>query len=77
MDEEGEDKTDDSKPSWFSKRLRRLVKSQTFYWLVIILVLLNTLVLTSEHYKQEPWLDHFQSSLLLLSSFDLFVHHFL
>uniref|UniRef100_F1KQB4 Voltage-dependent L-type calcium channel subunit alpha n=2 Tax=Ascaris TaxID=6251 RepID=F1KQB4_ASCSU len=75
MDEEGEDKTDDSKPSWFSKRLRRLqkfnrrcrrgcrrlVKSQTFYWLVIILVLLNTLVLTSEHYKQEPWLDHFQT----------------
>uniref|UniRef100_A0A1I7XSC2 Ca_chan_IQ domain-containing protein n=1 Tax=Heterorhabditis bacteriophora TaxID=37862 RepID=A0A1I7XSC2_HETBA len=40
---------------------RRLVKSQTFYWLVILLVLLNTLVLTSEHYGQSEWLDHFQT----------------
>lgn len=41
---------------------RRLVKSQPFYWLVIILVFLNTMVLTSEHYNQEPWLDRFQGS---------------
>ncbi|KAL3982073.1 Ion transport family protein [Acanthocheilonema viteae] len=75
LDEEADEKTDDSRPSWWKKRLRRmqklnrrcrrgcrrLVKSQTFYWLVIILVLLNTLVLTTEHYKQEPWLDHFQT----------------
>ncbi|RCN26676.1 hypothetical protein ANCCAN_27597 [Ancylostoma caninum] len=40
---------------------RRLVKSQTFYWLVILLVLLNTLVLTSEHYGQSEWLDNFQT----------------
>nr|CAD2160901.1 unnamed protein product [Meloidogyne enterolobii] len=40
---------------------RRMVKSQMFYWLVIVLVFLNTLVLTSEHYGQEPWLDHFQT----------------
>ncbi|VDN01667.1 unnamed protein product [Thelazia callipaeda] len=75
LDEEVDEKTDDSRPSWWKKKLRRmqklnrrcrrgcrrLVKSQTFYWLVIILVLLNTLVLTTEHYKQEPWLDHFQT----------------
>uniref|UniRef100_A0A0R3RMG4 Voltage-dependent L-type calcium channel subunit alpha n=1 Tax=Elaeophora elaphi TaxID=1147741 RepID=A0A0R3RMG4_9BILA len=75
LDEEADEKTDDARPSWWKKRLRRmqklnrrcrrgcrrLVKSQTFYWLVIILVLLNTLVLTTEHYKQEPWLDHFQT----------------
>ncbi|EJW85992.1 voltage-dependent L-type calcium channel alpha-1 subunit isoform c [Wuchereria bancrofti] len=75
LDEEADEKTDDSRPSWWKKRLRRmqklnrrcrrgcrrLVKSQTFYWLVIVLVLLNTLVLTTEHYKQEPWLDHFQT----------------
>ncbi|VDO51148.1 unnamed protein product [Brugia timori] len=75
LDEETDEKTDDSRPSWWKKRLRRmqklnrrcrrgcrrLVKSQTFYWLVIVLVLLNTLVLTTEHYKQEPWLDHFQT----------------
>ncbi|KAF7258662.1 hypothetical protein EG68_04262 [Paragonimus skrjabini miyazakii] len=39
---------------------RRLVKSQTFYWIVIVLVFLNTGVLTSEHYRQPPWLDTFQ-----------------
>ncbi|GAA30063.2 voltage-dependent calcium channel alpha 1 invertebrate, partial [Clonorchis sinensis] len=39
---------------------RRLVKSQTFYWIVIVLVFLNTGVLTSEHYGQPLWLDHFQ-----------------
>ncbi|VDK63452.1 unnamed protein product [Onchocerca ochengi] len=75
LDEEADEKTDDSRPSWWKKRLRRiqklnrrcrrgcrrLVKSQTFYWLVIVLVLLNTLVLTTEHYKQESWLDNFQT----------------
>uniref|UniRef100_A0A5S6R1F3 Voltage-dependent L-type calcium channel subunit alpha n=1 Tax=Trichuris muris TaxID=70415 RepID=A0A5S6R1F3_TRIMR len=39
---------------------RRIVKSQAFYWLVIVLVFLNTMVLTSEHYGQPEWLDRFQ-----------------
>ncbi|XP_074644176.1 muscle calcium channel subunit alpha-1-like [Tubulanus polymorphus] len=39
---------------------RRVVKSQAFYWAVIVLVFLNTVVLTSEHYKQPPWLTSFQ-----------------
>ncbi|XP_039761226.1 muscle calcium channel subunit alpha-1-like isoform X8 [Pararge aegeria] len=39
---------------------RRAVKSQTFYWLIIVLVFLNTVVLASEHYHQPPWLDYFQ-----------------
>ncbi|VDP03539.1 unnamed protein product [Soboliphyme baturini] len=60
--------------SWWLKRIRRikklnrrcrrfcrkLVKSQAFYWLVIVLVFLNTMVLTSEHYGQPDWLDKFQ-----------------
>ncbi|CDW52516.1 voltage dependent calcium channel type D subunit [Trichuris trichiura] len=60
--------------NWFSKRLkrlkklnrrcrrccRRIVKCQAFYWLVIVLVFLNTMVLTSEHYGQPEWLDRFQ-----------------
>ncbi|KAA3681738.1 uncharacterized protein DEA37_0011360 [Paragonimus westermani] len=41
---------------------RRLVKSQTFYWIVIVLVFLNTGVLTSEHYRQPLWLDTFQGN---------------
>nr|CDS16897.1 voltage dependent L type calcium channel subunit [Echinococcus granulosus] len=40
---------------------RRMVKSQTFYWTVIVLVFLNTGVLTSEHYGQPKWLDIFQN----------------
>nr|XP_037876781.1 muscle calcium channel subunit alpha-1 isoform X3 [Bombyx mori] len=39
---------------------RKAVKSQTFYWLIIVLVFLNTVVLASEHYRQPEWLDHFQ-----------------
>ncbi|RVE48330.1 hypothetical protein evm_006990 [Chilo suppressalis] len=39
---------------------RRAVKSQTFYWLIIVLVFLNTVVLASEHYRQPEWLDLFQ-----------------
>ncbi|XP_047516358.1 muscle calcium channel subunit alpha-1 isoform X6 [Pieris napi] len=39
---------------------RRAVKSQTFYWLIIVLVFLNTVVLASEHYHQPQWLDYFQ-----------------
>ncbi|KAH8395723.1 hypothetical protein KR222_011591, partial [Zaprionus bogoriensis] len=39
---------------------RRAVKSQAFYWLIIVLVFLNTGVLATEHYRQVYWLDDFQ-----------------
>lgn len=39
---------------------RKAVKSQVFYWLIIILVFLNTLVLAIEHHGQPLWLDDFQ-----------------
>ncbi|CAJ0933163.1 unnamed protein product, partial [Mesorhabditis belari] len=75
QDEEGEERVEETRPSWLRLKMkrfeklnrrcrracRRLVKSQTFYWLVIILVFFNTLVLTSEHYRQQPWLDDFQT----------------
>ncbi|ESO91449.1 hypothetical protein LOTGIDRAFT_51275, partial [Lottia gigantea] len=62
-------------PSWFQQKRflfekwnrrcrrfsRKIVKSQAFYWIVIVLVFLNTCVLTSEHYRQPEWLDSFQS----------------
>lgn len=48
-----------------NRRLRRscrkAVKSQAFYWFIIILVFLNTGVLATEHYHQPLWLDDFQS----------------
>ena len=43
----------------FRLRIRRLVKSQTFYWLVIILVFLNTIFVAVEHYQQPAWLTQF------------------
>jgi voltage-dependent calcium channel L type alpha-1D len=42
---------------------RKAVKSQAFYWLIIVLVFLNTGVLATEHYRQPPWLNDFQGEL--------------
>ena len=42
------------------RSFRVAVKSQSFYWLIIVLVFLNTGVLATEHYDQPPWLDQFQ-----------------
>uniref|UniRef100_A0A8C2ZF46 Voltage-dependent L-type calcium channel subunit alpha n=1 Tax=Cyclopterus lumpus TaxID=8103 RepID=A0A8C2ZF46_CYCLU len=45
----------------FCRRNCRLaVKSVPFYWLVIILVFLNTLTISSEHYNQPMWLTQVQ-----------------
>uniref|UniRef100_A0A2K6DHD7 Voltage-dependent L-type calcium channel subunit alpha n=1 Tax=Macaca nemestrina TaxID=9545 RepID=A0A2K6DHD7_MACNE len=41
-------------------RCRAAVKSVTFYWLVIVLVFLNTLTISSEHYNQPDWLTQIQ-----------------
>ncbi|XP_041983604.1 muscle calcium channel subunit alpha-1-like isoform X3 [Aricia agestis] len=54
-------KTDFDKVNRRMKRAcRRAVKSQSFYWLIIVLVFLNTVVLASEHHHQPEWLDYFQ-----------------
>nr|KAF6334892.1 calcium voltage-gated channel subunit alpha1 D [Pipistrellus kuhlii] len=42
------------------RRCRAAVKSVTFYWLVILLVFLNTLTISSEHYNQPDWLTQVQ-----------------
>lgn len=42
------------------RRIHTMVKSQTFYWIVIILVLMNTVVLASEYYLQPEWLTETQ-----------------
>ncbi|XP_066883477.1 voltage-dependent L-type calcium channel subunit alpha-1S isoform X2 [Kogia breviceps] len=36
------------------------VKSRVFYWLVILIVALNTLSIASEHHRQPLWLTHLQ-----------------
>ncbi|XP_068628333.1 LOW QUALITY PROTEIN: voltage-dependent calcium channel type A subunit alpha-1 [Battus philenor] len=39
--------------------IRHTVKTQWFYWFVIILVLFNTICVAVEHYGQPPWLTSF------------------
>jgi hypothetical protein len=42
------------------RRIHTAVKSQSFYWMVIVLVLMNTAVLASEYYGQPEWLTYTQ-----------------
>ncbi|KOB73804.1 Cacophony, partial [Operophtera brumata] len=39
--------------------IRHTVKTQWFYWFVIVLVLFNTICVAVEHYNQPPWLTSF------------------
>lgn len=45
------------------RKIHKTVKSQFFYWLVIVLVLINTLVLASEYHRQPKWMEEFQGKL--------------
>jgi len=55
------------------RQIRQIVKSQMFYWGIIIMVFLNTCILTTEHHGQPPWLDKFQDigNLIFLILFTL------
>ncbi|XP_004578840.2 voltage-dependent L-type calcium channel subunit alpha-1S [Ochotona princeps] len=55
----------------FRWKCHDLVKSRVFYWLVILIVALNTLSIASEHHNQPPWLTHLQdiANRVLLSCF--------
>uniref|UniRef100_A0A8C3ICL2 Voltage-dependent L-type calcium channel subunit alpha n=1 Tax=Chrysemys picta bellii TaxID=8478 RepID=A0A8C3ICL2_CHRPI len=44
------------------RKCRAAVKSVSFYWLVIVLVFLNTLTISSEHYNQPDWLTQVQDT---------------
>nr|XP_057941063.1 voltage-dependent L-type calcium channel subunit alpha-1D isoform X3 [Doryrhamphus excisus] len=58
---------------FWRRKCRAAVKSVTFYWLVIILVFLNTLTIASEHYNQPNWLTEVQDAAnkVLLAMFTL------
>ncbi|KAJ8016796.1 hypothetical protein DPEC_G00011080 [Dallia pectoralis] len=59
----------------FRKNCRVAVKSQNFYWLVLLLVFLNTAASASEHYGQPKWLTEMQERankiLLLLFTLEM------
>ncbi|XP_074750020.1 voltage-dependent L-type calcium channel subunit alpha-1S isoform X3 [Strix uralensis] len=46
----------------FRRKCRDVVKSKFFYWLVILLVALNTLSIASEHHLQPEWLTQVQDN---------------
>ncbi|XP_071552407.1 muscle calcium channel subunit alpha-1-like isoform X39 [Panulirus ornatus] len=72
--DKGDENDEAQQPSWWQRKkkgfdrinrrarraCRKAVKSQAFYWLIIVLVFLNTAVLASEHYRQPEWLGEFQ-----------------
>lgn len=43
-----------------SLKVRKIVKTQAFYWTVLVCVFLNTIVLAVEYYNQPAWLTNFQ-----------------
>ncbi|NXM40554.1 CAC1S protein, partial [Gymnorhina tibicen] len=55
----------------FRRKCRDVVKSKFFYWLVILMVALNTLSIASEHHFQPDWLTQVQDNAnrLLLALF--------
>ncbi|XP_043932539.1 voltage-dependent L-type calcium channel subunit alpha-1S isoform X2 [Protopterus annectens] len=55
----------------FRRTCRTVVKSAFFYWLVILLVFLNTVSIATEHYNQPDWLTNVQdtANIVLLSLF--------
>uniref|UniRef100_A0A8C5YFC7 Voltage-dependent P/Q-type calcium channel subunit alpha n=1 Tax=Microcebus murinus TaxID=30608 RepID=A0A8C5YFC7_MICMU len=48
--------------------IRRMVKTQAFYWTVLSLVALNTLCVAIVHYNQPEWLSDFLCEYISLSS---------
>ncbi|XP_058130921.1 voltage-dependent L-type calcium channel subunit alpha-1S isoform X2 [Dasypus novemcinctus] len=57
----------------FRWKCHDIVKSKVFYWLVILIVALNTLSIASEHHNQPLWLTHLQdvANRALLSLFTI------
>uniref|UniRef100_A0A8C4QA34 Voltage-dependent L-type calcium channel subunit alpha n=1 Tax=Eptatretus burgeri TaxID=7764 RepID=A0A8C4QA34_EPTBU len=55
------------------RKVRLYVKSPAFYWVVIVLVFLNTLTIASEHHNQPAWLTYIQGTAnkLLLGLFTI------
>ena len=46
------------------RELRKAVKTQAFYWIVILVVFLNSLTLALEHYDQPEFLTDFLGKML-------------
>uniref|UniRef100_A0A672JIM5 Voltage-dependent L-type calcium channel subunit alpha n=1 Tax=Salarias fasciatus TaxID=181472 RepID=A0A672JIM5_SALFA len=75
VDEEGNKRCDQlcQLNHTFRKNCRVAVKTTNFYWLVLLLVFLNTVASASEHYGQPKWLTEMQerANKILLMLFTL------
>ncbi|KAH0618760.1 hypothetical protein JD844_018219 [Phrynosoma platyrhinos] len=49
----------------FRRKCREVVKSKFFYWLVILIVALNTISIATEHHNQPKWLTYAQVEMIL------------
>ncbi|XP_036388275.1 calcium channel, voltage-dependent, L type, alpha 1S subunit, a [Megalops cyprinoides] len=62
---------------FFRRKCRTWVKSKFFYWLVILLVFINTLAIATEHHQQSEsltnWQDNTNKVLLSLFAAEMFV----
>ena len=47
----------------FRFKVKRMVKHQAFYWIVIVCVFLNTIIVATEHYNQPKFMEEFQGNL--------------
>lgn len=65
---------------WLRRKCRVYVKSRLFYWWVIMLVLLNTLAIATEHHKQSERLTNWQGQsithLIWRNAFQIFISNF-
>ena len=57
------------------RKVHKLIKSQFFYWLIIVLVFLNTIITAVEFHKQPKFMDDFQCNGSFIAKY--FVCHFL
>lgn len=55
------------------RELRKAVKTQAFYWIVIVVVFLNSLTLALEHYDQPDFLTQFLGKLFYLCVFVFYI----
>ncbi|XP_029428833.1 voltage-dependent L-type calcium channel subunit alpha-1S [Rhinatrema bivittatum] len=46
----------------FRRKCRALVKSSFFYWLVILVIFLNTVTIATEHHNQDEWVTYAQDT---------------
>jgi len=56
----------------FRVRLKKIVKHDYFFWLVIFMVAINTIIMATKHYQQPDWLADVQSKMICKGAYQTF-----